>query len=377
MADAQQNVTYVPEDAFRRAVPQEVSSPAAVKFLELLQNKLSKCKFTSAHDAPSGPSGFQRSSAPPRDAHYPNRRGAAGGGYGGHAHNRHGTHSQLHLQEKHGHRVALSVVTGPRATVGGLGGLGGLGGPRATVGGLGGPRATVGGLGGPRLTAKTATVTGLLNRLTPENADSMAPLVLRAARSQGAATIATHVCEHAIKQPSYMQLFVRLLRDLVDVSAQEVSEVVAAKISAHASCPFLHDLLHLDSTPDPATDSTPDPAKLPDSTHDAFCARNKAIATLRARVLFATSCIKAGLVVGYTLREYASVVCENLRSATTRADLEVLLLVVHDFVIKTKTNAVASFVREGFKPLMRQFERAGLVSTRAKCLAMDVSDLLS
>jgi hypothetical protein len=121
------------------------------------------------------------------------------------------------------------------------------------------------------------------------------------------------IVEHSIKQPSYLNMFIKILGELASIKGGvSVSKVINSSVQRHINEPFVSFLERVD-----------------DNEYDEFCRKNKEISLLKSKVSFTVGCIRSQLCDVIDLPEYVEVVCDNLKTSTkSPKDLEILFDVI-------------------------------------------------
>lgn len=173
---------------------------------------------------------------------------------------------------------------------------------------------------------KTKTIMGLLNKVSPRNIDSIMKQVLDMCESNGVDEKTIYdIVEHSIKQPSYLNMFIKILGELARIKGGLlVSKVVNTSVRRHINEPFVSFLKSLEEYSDKLKGEH---AKVIE--YEVFCRKNKEISTLKSVVSFTVGCIRSQLCDVIDLPDYIDVVCDNLKTSTKSPhDLEILFDVV-------------------------------------------------
>ena len=170
---------------------------------------------------------------------------------------------------------------------------------------------------------KPSSILGLLNKVSPRNIEVILKSVVDmcAAKGVDAKTIET-IIEHSFKQPTYINMFLRILGELAslnrEVSNKTVTLMINRSIDVHIHEPFVSDALY----------KVDRGGKTSVTEYDDFCHKTKSVKTLKSKVTFAIGCIRAQLCDLLDMNDYVGVIFENVENSKSVEDLEILLEVV-------------------------------------------------
>ena len=221
------------------------------------------------------------------------------------------------------------------------------------------------------------SITGLLNKVSPKNIDTIASRIVDASIANGTVASANAIIIHSIKQPTYMHIFVRLLREPAsrgETHRRQVLCSIDSALSKHFNIPFVHSIrVYTDKNNVDEMEklnSNSDSNSNSNSDYGDFCDRNKAVNILTATVSFAMSCLRERLSDQRTMQEYADMLCSNYEHVQTSADLETILEITETFIKESGMHTDS--LERNIVIWAKRFQDKGLVTPRARFKLLDI-----
>lgn len=215
-----------------------------------------------------------------------------------------------------------------------------------------------------------ARLVGLLNKISPRNVDGLVPQILTCVKTHADATAAVRtVIEHALRQPMYLSIFIRLLgdistidhlRDPKDETPCSGMRIVGASVEALVQhvC-FSGALVESCATSE-------------DETYDDYCARVKTQSRLLAGVALAGHCMRACLCDDTHPAAFAAALLAHLLPSSAHQIVEYVLDAMSAFLA---TGALTSADRgKVVDVLVRTCDALDDLSARARFKLLDIAD---